>query len=64
MVQNNASRGAIRNDNYGPDKDRLADNYYHRGQKGSILNYFFEYGQVLMICIFAMVETKGAILNA
>ena len=59
MVQNNASRGVVRDDNYGPDKDRLADNYYHRGQKGSIMNYFSECGQVLTRSIFAMVERKG-----
>ena len=64
MVQNSASRGVVRDGNYGPVKNHLADNYYHRGQKGSIMNYFCEYGQILMICIFAMVETKGTFLNA
>ena len=64
MVQNNASRGVVCGGNYGPVKNYLADNYYHRGQKGSIMNKICEYDQILTIGIFAMIETKWAILNA
>ena len=64
VVQNSASRGVVRDGNYGPVKNHLADNYYHSGQKGSIINHICEYDQILMIGIFAMIETKWAILNA
>ena len=64
LVQDSASRGVVRDGNYGPVKNHLADNYYYRGQKGSILNKICEYDQILTIDIFAMIETKWAILNA
>ena len=64
MVQNSASRGVVRNDNYGPVKNHLPDNYYHRDQKGSIMNKICEYDQILTIGIFVMIEAKWAILNA
>ena len=35
------------NGNYRPAKNHLADNYYHRGQKGSIMNKNCEYDQIL-----------------
>ena len=56
--------GAECDGDYGPVKNHLADNYYHRGQKGSIMNKICEYDQILTISIFAMIETKWAILNA
>ena len=64
VVQDSASRGVVRDGNYGPVKNHLADNYYHRGQKGSIMNKNCEYDQISQIGIFAMIETKWAILNA
>ena len=64
MVQNSASRGVVRDGNYGPVKNHLADNYYHRGRMVSIMNKICEYDKILTIGIFAMIETKWAILNA
>ena len=46
VVQDSAYRVVVRDDNYGPVKSHLADNYYHRGQKGSIMNKICEYDQI------------------
>ena len=47
VVQNMAYIGAECDGDYGPVKSHLADNYYHRGQKGSIMNKICEYDQIL-----------------
>ena len=39
--------GVERDGNYGPVKSHLADNYYHKGQKGFIMNKICEYDQIL-----------------